>query len=84
MLDGVLVTERKKSKSDIIKEVLFLNEKAYMIGDTEEDIIAGKENKIGTVAVLSGFAGEKDLAILQPDITLNYVTELKLIELIND
>lgn len=84
LIDGVLVTERKKSKAEMLNEVGFSEGNAFIIGDTGEDIIAGKENKIGTVAVLSGFIGEKYLINLQPDIILNYVTELNLSELIND
>jgi len=50
---------------------LFSNKNAWIIGDTEADINAGKKCKINTVAVLSGLRNEKKIKQLKPDYIIN-------------
>jgi phosphoglycolate phosphatase len=63
----VLVTEHKESKSTLLRDWLLVNQSpetfnGFMIGDTEEDFNVGAENKLSTIAVLSGFRSENFLA----------------------
>ena len=59
---------------------------AFIIGDMLEDIIAGKNAGINTIAVLSGIVRDKkDFEKLQPDLIINNVIEIneKLDELLS-
>lgn len=63
----VLVTEHKESKSTLLRDWLLVNQSpetfnGFMIGDTEEDFNVGAENKLSTIAVLSGFRSENFFA----------------------
>lgn len=48
-------------------DIEFKNENIYMIGDTPDDILAGKENGIKTIGVATGGYSIKELAINKPD-----------------
>ena len=52
-------------------------EDTYFIGDSNHEIIAGKENKTKTVAVTWGFNTEEYLKIKDPDYLAHNVRELK-------
>jgi len=52
-------------------------DKSFIVGDTEADIISGKELSLITVAVLSGLRDEKFLAALKPDFIISNISELK-------
>ncbi len=50
-------------------------ENAYMVGDTNQDILAGKNAKIKTVGVTYGWLG-KDIVKHQPDFVIDGIEEL--------
>lgn len=50
-------------------------ENAYLVGDTENDILAGKNAKIKTVGVTYGWLG-KDIAKYQPDFVIDKLEDL--------
>jgi len=52
------------------------DDKGVIIGDTEADIVTGKELGLTTVAVKSGIRDEQFLAALNPDHLLNDISEL--------
>lgn len=59
----VVVTEHKKSKSLVLADWFKINhlevtDSSFMIGDTEEDLKAGIENRLKTIGVFSGFRSE--------------------------
>ncbi|MBI2086378.1 HAD hydrolase-like protein [Candidatus Daviesbacteria bacterium] len=48
---------------------------AYMVGDTGDDILAGKNAGVKTVGVTYGFLG-KDIAQYNPDFIIDDIEEL--------
>lgn len=48
---------------------------AYVVGDTNEDILAGKNAKVKTVGVTYGFMGQ-EIKRCQPDYLINDIAEL--------
>ncbi len=50
-------------------------EKAFMVGDTENDILAGKNAKVKTVGVTYGFGG-KGISESYPDYVIDNIKEL--------
>lgn len=50
-------------------------ENSYMVGDTENDILAGKNAKVKTIGVTYGFLG-KDIAEHNPDYLIDDIEEL--------
>lgn len=48
---------------------------SYMVGDTEKDILAGKNAKVKTVGVTYGWLG-KDIAQTNPDFMIDNIDEL--------
>ena len=65
----VIVTEHKKTKPLALADWLKASnhevaDTSFMIGDTEEDLKAGMENKVKTVGVLTGFRSEAFLRSL--------------------
>ncbi|NHI94037.1 MAG: HAD family hydrolase [Candidatus Lokiarchaeota archaeon] len=60
-----------------LEELNVLSENAFMIGDTLEDVLVGKNAGTKTVAVMSGIVrNEKDFEKLKPDIILKNVIEI--------
>ena len=72
---NVLVTEQKYNKADLIKPYLQLDYESWIVGDTDQDILVGKELHINTVAVLSGFLSENSLMEYFPDKIVNSVVD---------
>jgi phosphoglycolate phosphatase len=62
----ILVTEQKKTKAELIKP-FFTKGCSIIIGDTGEDIIAGKNLGMITINVLTGFRNEEVLKTYSPD-----------------
>ena len=63
----------------IIKEMESTIEKTMIIGDTKNDILAGKNAKISTCAVSYGFRKKKDLISYNPDYMIDSISELRTI-----
>lgn len=74
IFDKVLVTKQKLSKAELMRPLVVNNKSDYIIGDTGQDIIVGKELGIFTVAVINGFLSEEVLIEYNPDILLKSVT----------
>ena len=72
--ETIMVTERKKSKEELLAEIRDLREDDWFLGDTGHDITVGKKLGIRTCAVLSGFLSEKSLIPYAPDLILPIVT----------
>lgn len=51
------------------------SDNAYMVGDTDQDILGGKNAKVKTVGVTYGFAG-KDISKYKPDFLINTIEEI--------
>lgn len=62
-------------KKQIIKELVNDSE-TLVVGDTEADVLAAKQLKCHSVAVLSGIRSEQILAELRPDYLISSVIEL--------
>jgi phosphoglycolate phosphatase-like HAD superfamily hydrolase len=56
-------------------DIDFKKENIYMIGDTPDDILAGKENEIRTMAVATGGYSKETLAINKPDYLFDTLPE---------
>ena len=78
IFNEILVTERKKSKLELMHKVLKGSKKGWMIGDTGKDIQAGKKLSLKTAAVLTGFLNKKVLISYTPDLILDDVTNFKI------
>lgn len=59
-----------KSKIDYIKKEICDNDRVYVVGDTEDDILSGKIIKACTIAVLSGIRNKEELIKNNPDYIL--------------
>jgi phosphoglycolate phosphatase len=74
-------TNGVKSKSETIKEVISLynmdKSETAMIGDRNEDIVSARENGIGSILVLWGFAPEDERQNIKCDFQVNTTEELK-------
>lgn len=56
-------------------DIDFKKENIYMIGDTPDDILAGKENDIRTIGVATGGYSKEKLAINKPDYLFDTLPE---------
>jgi len=56
-------------------DIDFKKENIYMIGDTPDDILAGKENGIKTIGVATGGYSKEKLAINKPDYLFDILPE---------
>ena len=74
-LKSIMVTEKRKSKEDLIAAVPELGPQDWIIGDTGKDIQVGQVMGINTCAVLSGFLNEKSLKPYRPNLILQVATE---------
>lgn len=72
------VVNTKPHQEPLLAALKFLQMKpnsAYMIGDTENDILAGKNAKVKTIGVTYGWLG-KDITIHNPDYVINDIEEV--------
>lgn len=73
--DKILVTEQKKTKTELIKQEVNLTPNDVFIGDTGEDISTAKELGIKSIAVSYGFLNNKALEEYRPDLIINEVKD---------
>jgi phosphoglycolate phosphatase len=74
--DDVLVTEQNYSKVDLIKRAIpNITPLDWVIGDSGKDIETGKNLKIQTCAVLSGFLNRENLVKYDPNLILSSAVE---------
>jgi phosphoglycolate phosphatase len=71
----------KHTKAGLITRLMGRNqiipsEKVVMVGDTKYDMVGGKANEIGTIAVGYGFGNSEELRALNPDYFAGDVEEL--------
>lgn len=76
----VLVTKHRSSKEALIRTSCPPVSTAIMVGDTGEDVIAGKALNITTVAVSSGVLNAEVLREYAPDFLFDSVIDLSLPE----
>ncbi len=76
ILTGHSETDGYDKKIELIKNVLN-DDKGLIIGDTEADIITGKELNMKTVAVCSGIRDKEFLGALSPDYTVDGIEQIK-------
>lgn len=72
------VVSPKPHKESLLAALKFLQTKpnsAYMVGDTENDILAGKSAKVKTIGVTYGWVG-KDIAKYKPDFMIDNIEDL--------
>lgn len=72
----VMVTEQKKTKSQLIKERVDYSKQDFIIGDTGEDIKTAHDLGINSVAVTWGIMDEEILKQYKPDIIMREVSEI--------
>lgn len=72
-------TNPEKDKVNLIKTIKKINFNSihWMIGDTEADILCGKELNFKTIAVTSGIRTEKFLKKYKPDFLINNIIEIQ-------
>lgn len=73
--DKILVTEQKKTKTELIKENVIVSEKDIFIGDTGEDILTAKELKIKSIAVTYGILNKEAIEYYKPDLIIQEVKD---------
>ena len=78
---SILNTAQCISKSNLICAHVKVGKEDVIIGDSEEDVLAGKELKIYTVAVTSGATSYEKLKELTPNLILESVAECDLLAL---
>lgn len=66
----IMVTQQRKSKKELIASISGLGSQDWIIGDTGQDIQAGKALGIKTCAVLGGFRGLECIRHYDPDLIL--------------
>jgi len=81
VFDAVLIPEGKTKENLILEDSSFDKEDSIIIGDTEEDVIAGKKLGIKTIAVLSGIRCKKYLKNYNPDVIIKDISNLPNLEL---
>ncbi|MBS3115386.1 HAD family hydrolase [Candidatus Woesearchaeota archaeon] len=75
--DKVLSSNAVSKKDMILNDGSFNRKKSVIVGDTEEDIRAGKSLKIKTIAVLTGIRSKKYLKQYKPDLIVGSVKDIK-------
>jgi len=79
LFDGILITEQKLDKHDLISPYLSgRKNENWIVGDTGKDIQIGKCLGIKTVAVYSGFLSKEVLLEYHPDLIFERVDEFQL------
>lgn len=78
LFDGILVIGNAQgSKAQLIRDNLpWADADSIIIGDTEDDINAGKELGIKTIAVTSGMRDASFLQNLEPDVVVKDISEV--------
>lgn len=77
LFEGVFVTRQTKSKAELVEEKIGMTDKNdVFVGDTGEDILAGKKLGMKTIAVASGFLSREILREYSPDLLVNDVGEI--------
>jgi phosphoglycolate phosphatase len=77
ILSGHSEIDGYDKKIELISAYLSREEKAAIIGDTEADIVTGKQLGMQTIAVTTGIRDKAFLMDLQPDYTLVNIVQLK-------
>ena len=75
-IQEVLVTTQKTSKVSLIKEYVKISKDDVLIGDTGEDILAGKELGTKTIGVASGSLSKNILLEYNPDFVVDSIAEI--------
>jgi phosphoglycolate phosphatase len=78
----ILVTRQRESKAQIILSETSVTDNDIIIGDTGEDVIAGKQLSIRTAAVTTGTINAATLVKYNPDIITKSINTKKLIQYI--
>lgn len=75
---NIFITKQKYTKTEIINQQFFnLSNDDFIVGDTINDILCGKELNIKTIALTNGFINKNILEKYQPNYLCNTLTELK-------
>lgn len=75
---NIFITEQKYTKTEIINQQFFnLSNDDFIVGDTINDILCGKELNIKTIALTNGFINKNILEKYQPNYLCNALIELK-------
>jgi len=75
VLSGHSESDGYDKKIELIQHELD-SQSGFIVGDTEADIITGKELDLVTIAILSGIRDEQFLEALHPDYMLRDISEL--------
>lgn len=81
ILSGHSEADGYDKKIELIKTILG-SDRGVIIGDTEADVIAGKELGLMTIAVTSGIRDEQFLAKLNPDYLVNHIGDINELKLV--
>jgi len=74
------ISDWRVKKELILKDPLLNSHVSLVVGDTEVDILAGKDLKMNqTIAVLSGIRNRESLATFKPDLIIQDISRLPLI-----
>lgn len=73
---GVLNTQQRRSKAELVRSRICCDPHDVFVGDMGEDVAAGKELGLYTVAVTSGAYSRESLARYAPDLIVASVAEL--------
>lgn len=77
LFDKILSSGTMSKKNMILKSCTFDRKKAIIVGDTEEEIKAGKNLGIKTIAVLSGMRNRKYLKKCKPDLIIKSIKSIR-------
>jgi phosphoglycolate phosphatase len=77
IFEKVLVTGQSMKKIELIQLSCNLSSEDWFVGDTGNDINAGKKLGIKTAAVLSGFLNKEKLLAYNPDLVVVNIVQLK-------
>jgi len=72
----ILITEHKCSKEALLKRLAPFSHDDFMVGDTGQDILAGKAFGLKTVAVVYGFLSKAILLKYAPDFLVDDLPDL--------
>lgn len=77
LFEGVFVTRQTRSKATLVEEKIGTTDEGdVFVGDTGEDILAGKKLGMKTIAVASGFLSGEILREYSPNLLVNSVGEI--------
>lgn len=69
--------DKNKALNDLIKKYNIRPEKAFFVGDTNQEIEAGKQAGVKTIAVTWGSSSAEKLKAENPDFIVNSIVELE-------